>query len=163
MRYLLLPDTPWPTLLWADWPRRAWTLCAPKVLSQVDRLAHIADAGDLDDGTLRGAEDEFTVQARHGTVLGSLLNYESADDRRSGAVLDDTPQGDVLRQGRQAHSQCKDQGCKLFHTLGWFVVRWLFGKWLLYFRGCSNCKYMRFPYTRSTREHESSGNKMGIF
>ena len=73
-----------------------------------DGLAHVADAGDFRDGALRGPEDEFTVQTRHGTVVGALLDDESAHDRLPGGVLDDTPEGDVLRQGRQAHSQCKD-------------------------------------------------------
>ena len=67
-------------------------------------LGRIADAADLHDGTLRGAEDEFAVHTGHGAVLGALLNDESADDRLTGAVMDDPFQGDVLRQGRQAHT-----------------------------------------------------------
>ena len=67
-------------------------------------LGYIADAGDLQDGARGHAEGEGSVHTGHGTVAGSLLDDECADNRLARIVEDDTAHGDVLRPCCQAQS-----------------------------------------------------------
>ena len=69
-----------------------------------DHLGGVADAGNLDRGSLAGRNGEVAVNTRHGTVGGTLLNHERTDDRLVGIVHDRTLEGDVLGQRCQAES-----------------------------------------------------------
>ena len=69
-----------------------------------NHLRLIADAGNLNGGTLRGGKGEVSAHARHGTVIGALLDYKRSDNGFAGGILDGTFHGNVLGHRRQNQS-----------------------------------------------------------
>ena len=92
-----------------------------------NHLRCVSDTGNLNGGTLRGGEDEFSFRTRHGTVGGSLLDDKRSDNGFTGRVQDRTLEGHILGHRRQSQSCKEDQSCDFFHTR-WKCLRWLLVK-----------------------------------
>lgn len=69
----------------------------------------------MNGGAFAGRDGEIAVNPGHDTVGGTLLNYESTDDRLAAAVHDRSLEGNVLCPCSQTESHSKDQSCNLFH------------------------------------------------